>query len=449
VETIRRHSLDFILRFDFGIIRGEILESARYGVWSFHHGDEMKYRGGPPCYWEIANGDPVTGFILQRLTERLDGGIVLRKGFIKTQSHSYTKNLSLALIESSKFPALVCIDIHNANTDYLERAPSVTNAPISRCPSLSDQIRVVGKMLANNIARFGTAMFQHEQWTLGIVDKPIQHFLTGGTHDANYLAPFSRSRFLADGFGLANDNELVILCEDYSYKTDKGDIRWLKVSRSGEMLVEPQPAIDLATHASYPYLFQDDGNIYCIPETYKAGETTIWQSAVFPKTWTKMCTIFAGVSVVDPTVFRHGDYWWIFFTMRETDANTNLYAWYSKQLDSSWTPHCLNPIKTDVRSARCAGTPFLHQDKLFRPAQDSSKTYGGRVIINQVNRLTPTEFDEEEASIVNPDPSSQYPHGMHTLASMGDVTLIDAKRHIFIPSALIRELRYHLRNLLG
>jgi hypothetical protein len=93
--------------------------------------------------------------------------------------------------------------------------------------------------------------------------------------------------------------------------------------------------------------------------------------------------------------------------------------------------------------------PFLHQDKLFRPAQDSSKTYGGRVIINQVNRLTPTEFDEEEASIVNPDPSSQYPHGMHTLASMGDVTLIDAKRHIFIPSALIRELRYHLRNLLG
>jgi hypothetical protein len=452
VEAIRDQNLDIIIRFDFGIIRGDILKSARYGVWSFHHDDEMKYRGDPPCYWEIAKDDPVTGFILQRLTDRLDGGTVLRKGFIRTQSHSYNRNLSAALFESAKFPALVCIDIQNRNTDYFDRHPSVTDAPIFKCPSILEQTRVLGKMLLAWIKRLWIALFQHEQWTLGIVDKPIQEFLTDSTHNANYLSTFNRSRFLADGFGLAHGNELVVLCEDYSYKSDIGDICWLKIDRKGELLVGPQPAFDLTTHASYPYIFEDNDEIFCVPETCRAKDTTIWRSVTFPGTWEKVATILEGKTVVDPTVFRHGDYWWIFFTMKEskeTGASTNLYAWYSTQLDGLWAPHALNPIKTDVRSARPAGTPFFHEDKLFRPAQDCSRTYGGRVTINRVDRLTPTEFDEDEVIVLNPDRSSQYPHGMHTLVSMGDVTLIDAKRHIFIPSALNREVRYLFRHLFG
>ena len=53
IETIKAYNLDFILRFGFNIIRGEILEAAKYGIWSYHHDDEQKYRGGPPGFWEI------------------------------------------------------------------------------------------------------------------------------------------------------------------------------------------------------------------------------------------------------------------------------------------------------------------------------------------------------------------------------------------------------------
>ena len=52
IEQIREHDLDFILRFAYGIIRGDILSAARHGVWSFHHGDEQAYRGSPPAFWE-------------------------------------------------------------------------------------------------------------------------------------------------------------------------------------------------------------------------------------------------------------------------------------------------------------------------------------------------------------------------------------------------------------
>ena len=40
LETVKAAHLDFILRFGLGIIRGGILDAARYGVWSFHHDDE-------------------------------------------------------------------------------------------------------------------------------------------------------------------------------------------------------------------------------------------------------------------------------------------------------------------------------------------------------------------------------------------------------------------------
>src|SRR5579884_3089328 len=80
VAQVVSHELDFILRFGFGIIKGPILQAARYGVWSYHHGDETRYRGGPPGFWEIYENSLLTGAVLQRLTDRLDAGVILRRG---------------------------------------------------------------------------------------------------------------------------------------------------------------------------------------------------------------------------------------------------------------------------------------------------------------------------------------------------------------------------------
>jgi hypothetical protein len=74
---------------------------------------------------------------------------------------------------------------------------------------------------------------------------------------------------------------------------------------------------------------------------------------------------------------------------------------------------------------------------LYRPAQDSSRSYGGQVVINRVTRLTPTEFEEEPAAVVAPFADTPYPNGVHTLSSMGDVTIVDAKRLVFDHRALL------------
>ena len=152
LAVIRAHNLDFILRFAPGIIRGGILTAARYGVWSFHHDDEQKYRGGPPCFWEIYNGDALTGAILQRLTEKLDGGIILKKGFVPTVWDSYPGNIDAAYFESSTWPAQVCLDIRNGKADYLDAPPSSTQAPILYPPTNREFLTFIARVMRNRLA---------------------------------------------------------------------------------------------------------------------------------------------------------------------------------------------------------------------------------------------------------------------------------------------------------
>lgn len=81
--------LDLIIRLGGrGIYRGPILDVARHGLVSIHHGDHTVYRGGPPGFWEILNGETGCGFIVQKLTKVLDGGMVLASGSVAIEKYA-------------------------------------------------------------------------------------------------------------------------------------------------------------------------------------------------------------------------------------------------------------------------------------------------------------------------------------------------------------------------
>ena len=106
------------------------MQAPRYGIWSFHHDGEMRYRGGPPAFWEIYDGDPHTGVVLQRVTERLDGGVVLRKHAFDTVLHSYIRDRDAGLFGGAAWTAEICRDLLAGKAQYLDGAPSASTAPI-------------------------------------------------------------------------------------------------------------------------------------------------------------------------------------------------------------------------------------------------------------------------------------------------------------------------------
>lgn len=58
----------------FGIVKEPLLSAAPGGILSYHHGDMRKYRGQPPGFWELYNGEKEMGVTVQRIAAGLDNG---------------------------------------------------------------------------------------------------------------------------------------------------------------------------------------------------------------------------------------------------------------------------------------------------------------------------------------------------------------------------------------
>jgi hypothetical protein len=160
----------------------------------------------------------------------------------------------------------------------------------------------------------------------------------------------------------------------------------------------------------------------------------------FPSRWSKVATIVERFDGVDPTVFRHEGRWWLTCTQKGREEEVSLWVWHAPELLGPWPAHARNPVKIDVRGARPGGVPFVHDGVLYRPSQDCSKTYGWRIVIQRVRSLTPSDFVEEPAAVMEASAGSPYPLGPHTMTSVGDVVLIDGYRTVFVWAAFLSVL---------
>lgn len=430
IATIRGHDLAFILRFGFNIIRGEILKSARYGVWSYHHGDEQKYRGVSEGFWEIYRGESVAGAILQRLTDTLDSGVILRKGHFAVVPHSWTQTRQRLYSQSARWPAQVCTDILKGVAAYADAEPSKSTAPIYYRPTNLQTVAMFAKQTRNLLRNLTDRAFVQTTWGLGVIRVPTERLLSSPQPAIDHVqGSFAPYRFLADPFILESGHRLRLLCEEFDqYAGGRGRIVETEIS---EGQLTTRPAIDLATHASYPCIVHHAGELFCVPEVPAAGRIVLYRQQ--GSQWLEDTVLVHNFAAADPTVFQHAGRWWLAACPIGEGQYHSLHLWYADDLRGPWRPHSANPVKMDVRSARSAGNPFVHADVLYRPAQDCSDGYGRRVIINAIDTLTPHEFREHPVATLEPDPHGPLPHGIHTLATAPGIAIVDGRRDFFDP----------------
>lgn len=271
-------------------------------------------------------------------------------------------------------------------------------------------------------------LFRHPFWNVGIVYAPIVRFLSSPKPEVSWFPSTQRGRFLADPFAIVKNGTTYVFCEEFDYSKYKGRIVCLEI-HDGH-ISKPKVAIELPCHMSYPYLIQHGGDVYCTPETSAQGEINLYKASEFPLKWKKTATIVSDFSGVDPTIFQHEGYWWL---TCGTEDCTKLYIWYASELQGEWRPHSANPTKIDaIMSSRPAGTPFVHEGFLYRPAQDCSKMPGGRITLNRVLKLTTSEFKEQEVGFIEPYTGGPYPRGIHTISAVtGHMTLLDGNAFRF------------------
>ena len=443
IQTIKSHQLDFILRFGFNIIRGEILHSAKNGVWSFHHDDEQKYRGGPPGFWEILKNDPVTGTILQRLTDKLDGGIILKKGFFRTIDHSYAGQIDQLYFASAEWPLQVCRDIENNVAAYTEGAQSKTSAKVYKAPSNLAMFNFWFRILNNKIRFHYQELFRPEDWNVGIAKTGITSFAENfDVNSLTWLPQPPKCKYYADPFAFQVGEELHIVFEDYDYKSRLGKIS--QIVYSDGKFSEATIVIEEGFHLSYPYIFEINGEFYCIPESANAKQVRLYKYDIALGVFHFDKLLLDNFPGVDPTVFKYDNKWWLFATDKK-QSNASLHIFYADKFDGPYLPHGNNPVKTDIRTSRPAGTPFVRNDELIRPAQDCSKTYGGRIALNRVVELTEKTFKEETLKYIGPIKNSKFNIGFHTISMVGDYTIFDGKRFRFNQWNFIYKMKEKLK----
>ena len=448
VEVIRGHKLDLILKFGFGILEGAVLTAARYGVWAYHHDDPAGYRGSPPAFWEIHQQNPVSGAVLQRLTEGQGGGILLRSCFVKTTLYSYKKNLTNVLNASIDMPALICKDILNGTADYVDGPPCSTSAPIYKLPTNFEVLSFMAKCGGAWIRDQFQGMTTVDSWNVGVVHAPIEKFLEADFKPDVKWLPYKRKKmFIADPFIESSGEQTEILAEEFDYDLNRGYIVRVRVNARGQTEVEQ--ILDDKRHLSYPYVLRHNGVKYVIPESSAAREIALYRVDEPDGRLTKVCALVKNFAGLDATLIRHDGRWWMFATDAHGAKDSNLHLWHAEALEGPWIPHAVNPVKVDIRSSRPAGTPFHHGGVLYRPAQNCSVTYGGSTTINRVLCLTPVKFQEEPVRELRHDRNSEYRYGFHTLAAGDGITVIDGRCDEVNTELVRRKLTHKLRRAFG
>ena len=404
----------------------------RFGYWTFLYGETPERIA--PGLTEILAGGRAAFVRLARLTPG-GGAVILREGSVKTASLSPSRTRARLLEAASPWPAQVLAQL--AQQDAPPATTPQVQLPVrSRASQLALRARLPLALLRNAGRRIKQELTR-ERWRIGVIEQPIGRLLETFDPAAIRWLDVPCDGFLADPFGLAGaDGSLTILAEAFPWRARRGHIAAITRRRDGKLAVTPT-SLRFDTHLSYPQILEHNGEIYCIPESCALRRVQLFRAAEFPHRWVPDSVLLEGFAGADSTIVRYRDRWWMFAGNHCDQDEAKLFIFHSAELRGPWTPHARNPVKCDLRSSRPAGTPFIGRDgTLYRPAQDGSRVYGGAMAINRVIRLTPDDFEEEVAARLYPDPAGPCPDGMHTLSAVGDLTLVDGKRHELLPAPL-------------
>jgi hypothetical protein len=156
---------------------------------------------------------------------------------------------------------------------------------------------------------------------------------------------------------------------------------------------------------------------------------SLYRFTKFPTDVEFVHNLLEDIAAYDATLVEYSGRWWMFANVKAHEGASDrdeLCLFFADSPTSQfWQAHPMNPIVSDVRSARPAGQLFSKGGNLYRPSQNSSFHYGYGFNIARVVEMTTTRYKEEIVRRIEPDWSMKV-KGLHTWSQCGELTVIDA-----------------------
>lgn len=423
VAALAADDYDVLVRLGNGILRGEILTVARHGILSFHHGDNRVNRGGPWGFWEVYERSDTTGFVLQRLTDDLDGGEVLVRRNYRTLS---TLEANRRMLIERSYPLLREVLAELARTDRLPdpEPPFPYAGGLRRTPTVGQSLRWAVPS-PTGLARTAAQRLRRPpapRWQVGLTHRDWP----GADLRRHRVLPTRAGTWVADPFLVEWQGRRGVLMEEFDEAVGRATIVFSEMTADGVGM--PVPVLAEPFHLSFPWTFQVGSDLFMTPECYDARQLRLYRCRTFPHEWELVQVVWDHTAVVDPMILSHDGTWFLLAGIDPLDAgdpNSELHVFHSDDpIAGDWQPVPGNPQKADPRGARNGGL-LRHDGDLFRVGQHQAfGSYGASCSINRITRLDPHGYREETVTHLAATWDGVV-GGPHQISSLGDWTVFD------------------------
>lgn len=271
------------------------------------------------------------------------------------------------------------------------------------------------------------SVFFPEIWCCAVRFGKDGDSLLSGNGSVFSVLPNSYRYWTADPFVVKENGKYYLFFEMFDRIKRKGLLGCREISESG--FGKMRVIYESASHLSYPFIYKKDGVYYIVPESNKSEELFRLRCVDFPLKWEKE-KVLLHEKLVDTTIFTHNG---TDFYISQRVSGDNVFDRIDLFYDhNSVIEECpVNPVKKDLKTARCAGKLFEYDGKLIRPSQNCADGYGAGLNFNEVLELSENAFKERLISMVLPEDIKlnfeNHFTGIHTYNRTDNVEVIDLK----------------------
>ena len=271
-------------------------------------------------------------------------------------------------------------------------------------------------------------LLREEYWNIAYRFCKDGETLLNGNDDEFFTLMQSKKYWYADPFLFEHNGEVYLFVEMFDNTKEKGVIGVSKLDNN--VFNKPTVVLEESFHLSYPFVFEENGEIFMMPETMGDQCIQIYKAEEFPIKWKREKILLNIGNAVDTVML---DDWLITSVVTDaTEKKTRLELYDRK----AGTPHKDNPIYRESQAIRGAGRIVEHNGQKIRPAQNCENgIYGAGLIFYEIKECNTERYKECEVFRITSQnielKNKSHPNGVHTYAICNDLEAIDFKKSRF------------------
>jgi len=399
IKKLKKKNINLIIKFGMNLLKVN-KNLLNLSILSFHHGNPSKYRGRPAGFYEILNKEKNIGSIVQKISNKLDEGKIFASSESKIINYSYKKT-AYNFYNNSIYLLSKAIDNLLKNKEIKKNKKGINY----KLPNNIKVFKFLILIFKNFINKSFYGLFFEKKWKVAITDNKL--FLKGDEIiQSKYFKEIpiqKKYNFYADPF-FSQDSKKIRL-EAINKISCIGDCLEILLNNT-----DKQKKLISGDHYSYPFSFIYKNIEYLLPEVSDHSSPFFlkkingnFKKKIFLKG-------FKNQRIVDATLFKHKNLWYIFFG-KKFEANNVLHLWVSDNPFKKFKPHPKSPIIISPKSARMAGNIIYYKKNIFRFAQNNEGEYGKSLSVIKIKKITPKNYEEENVGSIKID---KY-NGPHTI----------------------------------